>query len=162
MPNSTKTYFSSIFCWSVVNLALATAFLVIGAKHYKACCNKPLANWNIAAGAIGILVSLVTFASLLLSNNKANKYEPQESSEVTTGPDGRELTPAQQEAVTRALRENEISKARRAAMYEGPIGRLFAFLQSTQTCYVLVMVIIGASFVWSTEPSEDCDPASPQ
>lgn len=66
------------------------------------------------------------------------------------------MSEAQKAAVAKMMRENEESKARMAAMYEGPLGKLFGLTQSCHTCYIMVMVIIGAVFVWSTYPSDDC------
>eukprot|EP00873_Tetraselmis_striata_P019746 jgi/Tetstr1/440010/TSEL_028371.t1 len=144
MPVASATYFSSVLCTSFVTACFSVAFLIVGVQHKDACCEKPLANWNIACGAIGIIIA-------------AKKLAKDIGEVPTKGPDGSDLSEAQQEAVAKMMREHQESQARMAAMYDGPVGKLFGFTQSCQSCYIMIMVIIGAVFVWTTFPSDECE-----
>lgn len=93
---------------------------------------------------------------------QAAGFEPEIPEDMQKGPDGRELTEAQRAAVRKVMRDHERNKARKTALYDGFVGKLYAFVQSCQTCYIVIMVIVGASFVWSTFPSDLCVDAEPQ
>jgi len=156
MPDTSASYFSSILCTSAVTCGISVAFLIVGLQHRDACCDEPLANWNIACGAIGISLSVIVFAAFFASKYKAKKLAKDIGPVPSRAPDGTELSDAQKAAVAKVLREHEESKARVAAMYHGPLGKVFGLTQSCHSCYVMIMVIIGAVFVWSTSPSDTC------
>mmetsp|Transcript_78 Transcript_78/g.240 ORF Transcript_78/g.240 Transcript_78/m.240 type:complete len:212 (+) Transcript_78:359-994(+) len=156
MPDASEAYFVSLGVGAVVQLALSLAFLVVGVKYDDACCDEPLANWNIAAGAIGVVMALITFLTLGLSKLKADKYRPHVPVDAGRNSVGKQLTDSQKAEVRKLMADHERSKARKMMMYEGPIGRLFAFMQSCQSCYVVIMVIVGSAFVFSTFPNENC------
>jgi len=156
MPDSTDAYFTSMSCGAVVQIGVSAAFLAIGVQYKDECCDQPLANWNIAAGAIGCAVGLITLAALSVSRKKAKEHQPELPEEMEKGPDGRDLTEAQREAIRKIMVEHERNKARKDAMFDGPVGKLYAFVQSCQTCYIVIMVIVGAAFVWSTHPNDLC------
>ena len=77
-------------------------------------------------------------------------------------PDGSDLSEAQREAIKKAVIAHERKKVRKSLMYHGPVGKLFALTQSCQGCYVIIMVIIGSVYVWSTSPNEGCLNIQPQ
>mmetsp|Transcript_13881 Transcript_13881/g.39298 ORF Transcript_13881/g.39298 Transcript_13881/m.39298 type:complete len:214 (+) Transcript_13881:341-982(+) len=155
--DTTSAYSGSMGCGAVVQVGMSIALLIVGIKYKDACCDQPIANWNIAAGAIGVIVAVIFFITLVVSKIKANKYEPELPPEmVDRAPDGSELSEAQKEAVRKAITAHERNRVRKSLMYEGPVGKLFAVTQSCQGCYVIIMVIIGSVYVWSTSPNEGC------